>query len=74
MSGRIKERRYEGKDASGQGFVLSVRRSDDGTFAVRFGYSDKGGVEPTNVIVWLTEEQVRTFAGVMLDAVGRDGE
>lgn len=64
--------RQDGTDASGQGYTLTVRRTDDGTFAVRFGYSDDGGVEPQNIAVWLTAEQVRMLAGAMLDAVGRD--
>ena len=78
MTARINERRYEGKDGTGEGFVLTVRRradaEDDEAYAVRFGYAEDGWRDPVNIALWLSEEQVRMLARTMLDAVGRDGE
>lgn len=78
MTARINEWRYEGKDGTGEGFVLKVRRradpKEDEAYAVGFGYAEGGWRDPVHIALWLSEEQVRMLARTMLDAVGRDGE
>ena len=78
MTKRFDEMRYEGKDGTGEGFVLKVRRradaEEDEAYAVKLGYIEEGWRDPVHIALWLSEEQVRMLARTMLDAVGRDGE
>ena len=74
MTTRINETRYEGKDGTGEGFVLVVRRradaEDDRGYAVRLGYTEDGWRDPLNIVLWLSEEQVRTLGRMLMDAAG----
>lgn len=74
MTGRIRETKYEGWDGTGQGFVLTVRRSadaeDDEALALRLGYAQDGWRDPVNIALWLTREQVRTLGRMLIDAAG----
>lgn len=74
MTTRIRETKYEGKDGTGEGFVLVVRRradaDDDEAYAVRFGYAEDGWRDPVNIALWLSEEQVRTLGRMLIDAAG----
>ena len=74
MTTRINETRYEGRDGTGEGFVLTVRRradaEDDEAYAVRLGYAEDGWRDPVNIALWLSEEQVRTLGRMLIDAAG----
>ena len=74
MTTRINETRYEGRDGTGEGFVLTVRRradaEDDRGYAVRLGYAEDGWRDPLNIVLWLSEEQVRTLGRMLIDAAG----
>ena len=75
MTTRINETRYEGRDGTGEGFVLTVRRradaeEDDRAYAVRLGYAEDGWRDPVNIALWLSEEQVRTLGRMLIDAAG----
>ena len=75
MTTRINETRYEGRDGTGEGFVLTVRRradaeEDDRAYAVRLGYDEDGWRDPVNIALWLSEEQVRTLGRMLIDAAG----
>ena len=75
MTTRINETRYEGRDGTGEGFVLTVRRradaeEDDRGYAVRLGYAEDDWRDPLNVVLWLSEEQVRTLGRMLIDAAG----
>ena len=75
MTTRINETRYEGRDGTGEGFVLTVRRRGDAeegdrAYAVRLGYDEDGWRDPVNIALWLSEEQVRTLGRMLIDAAG----
>lgn len=73
MTTRINETRYEGRDGTGEGFVLTVRRradaeEDDRAYAVRLGYDEDDWRD--SVVLWLSEEQVRMLGRMLIDAAG----
>lgn len=76
MTARINEWRYEGKDGTGEGFVLAVRRradaKEDKAYAVGFGYAEGGWRDPVHIALWLSEEQVRTLGRMLMDATEVD--